>query len=190
MTFIAGIDPGTSGAVAVYSTESKGIVSMEDLPTWFETVGKKKRKRIDRIALMDMFEGLQMLGVELVVIEAVAARPRQSGMFAFGYGVGLLHMSVMYSKIMLETVPPSNWKKLLNVKGKSQGGDDDIIQRADELFPHDRHHWRGPKNGLLVDRAEAAMLAKFGGDHVWPSMQPVTTDDQLKQMYYKAETGA
>ena len=36
-----------------------------------------------------------------------------------------------------------------------------IIKRADELFPRLTHLWRTPRGRLLVDRAEAAMIAKY-----------------------------
>lgn len=193
MTLVAGIDPGTSGAVAVYDTNTLGIVGMHDIPVYYQTVGKKKRKRVDAIALMELFELLEIMGVEMVVIEAVGGRPRQSasGGFVFGYTVGLLYMAAMYKKLMIETVPPATWKKILNVPGKSRGTDEDIMARADEIFPKCRDLFRGVKGGKKVDRAEAAMLAKFGGDYVLPTMGPHSTEDtELILAYRNADTGA
>lgn len=193
MTLIAGIDPGASGAIAVYNTETMRIVSMNDMPVWYMTVGKKKRKRVDSVALLELFEVLEIMGVEFVVMEAVGGRPRQSASagFVFGYGVGLLFMACMYKKLMVETVPPGTWKKIMNVPGKSKGTDDDIMMRADEMFPHDRHLWRGQKGGKKVDRAEAAMMAKFGGDHILPTLGPYKpSDEEFNIAYRKADTGA
>lgn len=194
MTLVAGIDPGTSGAIAVYNTETMRIIAMYDIPVYHQTVGKKKRKRVDAVALVELFEFLGLLGVEFVVLEAVGGRPRQSAScgFVFGYTVGLLYMACMYKKLMVETVPPGTWKKILNVPGKTKGGDEDIIARADELFPHDRELWRGTRGGKKVDRAEASMMAKFGGDFVLPTMGPVahTIDAELELAYRKADTGA
>jgi len=190
MTLIAGIDPGAGGAVALYDSNTRRLIGMHDVPFWHQTIGKKKRKRVDPIGLRELFDTLQMMSVELVVMEAVGARPSQSGMFAFGYAVGLIYMSCMYSDLMVETVPPKRWKKMLNVSGKEKAETDDIIYRADELFPHDRHLWRGPKGGKLLDRAEAAMLAKFGGDFVLPTMGPFKDDAEFRLAYRNAETGA
>lgn len=202
MALVAGIDPGTNGAVAVYDTASRSIVSVDDLPAWFQAVGKKKRKRIDPIGLMEMFESLNMLGVELVVIEAVGGRPRQSASagFVFGHCVGMLMMCIMYSKIVVETVPPQKWKKILGVPGKAGGKDktaaekkaaqEAIMARANELFPHDRDKFRTPRGAYRMDQAEAAMLAKFGGDHVLPTMGPFVSDAEFHMVYRNAETGA
>ena len=200
MTLVAGIDPGNNGAVAIYDPETRQLVSIEDLPFWYMTVGKKKRKRIDTIGLMEMFDMLNLMGVGLVVLEAVGGRPRQSASsgFVFGYTVGLIYMACMYSKIMVETVPPQKWKKILAVPGK-QGGKDraaqkqaegEIINRAQELFPHNRDMFRSERGAWKMDRADAALLAKFGGDHVLRTMGPLTGDEEYKLAYRNAETGA
>ena len=191
MPLILGVDPGASGAFAVYNTDTRRLVSVDDMPSWFQTVGKKKRKRVDALALADMFDTYEMMGVELVVMEAVGGRTGQSASagFVFGYGVGLIYMAALYSRIAIETVPPQTWKKLLNVPGKAQGGDDDIMNRADELFPQDRHLFRGERGGKKIDRAEAAMMAKFGAEHVWHTLGQ-TNDVELRLAYQRADTGA
>lgn len=202
MTIVAGIDPGTNGAIALYCTDTKTLCGMHDMPSWFETVGKKKRQRIDTIGLIELFELLNMLSVELVVIEAVGGRPKQSASagFVFGYTVGLIYMASMYSKIMVETVPPKAWKKLMNIPGKAGGktaaekkaATGDIMKRVHEIFPHDRELFLGPKGGYYMDRADAALLAKFGGDFVYPTMGPLSkkSDLELQLAYRSADTGA
>lgn len=202
MTLIAGIDPGNSGAVAVYDTDSKALFSVDDLPFWFQSVGAKKRKRIDPIALISTFEMLHMIGVEIIVLEAVGGRPRQSAAagFVFGYTVGLIYMCCMYSKLMVETVPPQRWKKFLGVPGKKGSSDKDtkkriegdIMKRVAELFPHNQDMFRTPKGAYRMDRADAALLAKFGGDYVWPTMSPnaLRDDEQWRLAYRNADTGA
>ena len=199
---VAGIDPGTNGAVAVYDTECKRLVCVEDIPTWWQAVGKKKRQRVDPIALMELFDRLNFLGVELIVMEAVGGRPRQSASagFVFGHVVGMLMMCIMYNRIMVETVPPQNWKKLLKVPGKAGGKDkssiekkaaqEAIMQRANELFPHDRDMFRTPRGAYRMDQAEAAMLARFGADFVVPQGRTLSTEDEYNMQYRNAETGA
>lgn len=193
MTLIAGIDPGVAGAIAVYDTDTKQLTHIEDLPFWYQSVGKKKRKRLDPVGLLEMFDVLTLIGVQLVVMEAVGGRPRQSASagFVFGYTVGLLYMACMNAKIMVETVPPAKWKKLLNVPGKARAEDDDIMNRYDELFPHQRSMVRGLRGGKNIDRVEAAMMAKFGGDYVWRTMPANgVPDEELKIAYRNAYTGA
>lgn len=204
MALVAGIDPGISGAVSIYCTDAKRVVSVEDIPTWWETIGKKKRQRIDTIGLVDLFDTMKMLGVELLILEAVGGRPKQSASagFVFGYTVGLIYMSAMHAKIMVETVAPKEWKKLLRIPGKAGGktkedkkqAQGDIIKRVAELFPDDVNLFKGPKGGYYMDRADAAMLSKFGGDFIWPQMQrnpaPLVRDDEWRLAYRNADTGA
>lgn len=194
MSLVAGIDPGANGAIAVYDTGTMRLIGMHDMPVWFMTVGKRQRKRIDPVALMEIFDTLNMMGVELVVLESVGGRPGQSASagFVFGYSVGVIYMCCMYCKLMTESIPPSQWKKIMNVTGKAKGTDDDIMNRADELFPHDREYFRGAKGGKKLDRAEAAMLAKFGGEYVLRTMKPdrIKDDTEFKLALRNVDTGA
>lgn len=196
MTLVAGIDPGTNGACAVYCSDTKQLISVEDMPFWYQTVNKKQRRRVDPIGLLELFEMLNMMGVKLIVMEAVGGRPRQSASagFVFGYTVGLTYMAAMTAKIMVDTVTPQTWKKLLNISGKTKAEDDDIINRAYELFPHQRDMFRDfthTKAGRKrVDRAEAAMLAKFGGDYALRTLTSFDTEAEFMAAHRKAETGA
>lgn len=192
MTLVAGIDPGAYGAFAVYDTTTRRIISVHDMPVWFMTIGKTKRARVDSLAVAELFDFFNMMGVELLVIEAVGGRPRQGAAagFAFGYGVGLIAMGAILSKIMIETIPPDKWKKLLNVPGKAKAGDDDIMARGMELFPHDRALFYTERGRKLVDRMEAAMLAKIGGDIVLRTMSERTDDVEYKLAYRNGGFGA
>lgn len=196
MTLVAGIDPGVNGAVAVYCTETRELIHIEDMPFFWQSVNKTKRKRIDAVALKEIFDNLNLFGVELVVMEAVGGRPRQSASagFVFGYTVGLTYMACMMAKIVIETVPPTTWKKMLNVSGKSKAEDDDILNRANELFPHQREMFvdrtASAKGRKRVDRAEAAMMAKFGGDFVLRTLDLNMDEAAILAAHRKAETGA
>lgn len=191
MTFVLGIDPGNSGAFAVYDSETQRLVSVDDMPTWFQTVGKKKRPRIDALEVADMFDTFEMMGVKLIVIESVGGRPAQAAgaAFVFGYGVGLLYMAGIYSGIPLETTPPSVWKKLMNIQGKGKADDTAIMQRANEMFPDDRHMFLTPRGGKRVDRAEAAMLAKYGADYVLRTVGQLT-DVENRLTYRNSDVAA
>lgn len=192
MTLVLGIDPGSSGAFAVYDTSSRSLVGeVYDTPIWYQTVGKRKRKRVDALAIADLFDEFEVMGVELVVMEAVGGRKAQNAAhaFTFGYGVGIIYMAAFYSGIVIETVPPQTWKQVLQVPGKSKADDSAIMARADELFPKDRAKFRGVKGGKRIDRAEAAMIAKFGGDVILQTLDP-NADVELRLAYANADTGA
>lgn len=191
MSLVLGIDPGASGAFAVYDSESQRLVSVDDMPTWFQTVGKKKRPRIDALQVADMFDTFEMMGVKLIVLESVGGRPAQAAgaAFVFGYGVGLLYMAGIYSGIPLETTPPSIWKKIMNIQGKGKADDSAIMQRANEMFPEDRHMFVTARGGKRVDRAEAAMLAKYGADYVLRTVG-THTDVENRLTYRNADVAA
>jgi hypothetical protein len=192
MTLVLGIDPGSSGAFAVYDTDTRALVGdVHDVPVWFQTVGKRKRKRVDALAIADLLDEFEVMGVELIVMEAVGGRKAQNAAhaFTFGYGVGIIYMACFYSGIVIETVPPQTWKQVLSVPGKSKADDSAIMARADELFPHDRQKFRGERGGKRIDRAEAAMIAKFGGDTILATLDP-GADVEMRLAYANADTGA
>ena len=191
MTLVVGIDPGASGALAVYDPRERRLVGdIHDMPLWYEVVGRsqRKRKRIDLVGVSELANLFHMQGVEVVVMEQVGGRKAQNAAhaFTFGYGVGVLHAAMFDRGFAIEHVLPQTWKKMLNVPGKSKADDTAIVARADELFPHDRGQFRGPNGGLKVDRAEAAMIAKFGGDVLLPSLT-ATDGVKLKDLYRAVE---
>lgn len=212
MTLVAGIDPGASGAVAVYCATTRRLLSTEDLPTYHVTVGRKQRKRLDPIALMELCDTLKMMGVSLAVIEAVGGRPGQSASagFQFGMTVGLIYANLLRSGVMVEPISPQAWKKVLKVPGKLgskearnsikampdgteknkakrvavKQAEGDIINRVHELFPDDRQQFLTERGAYRMDRAEAALLAKYGGDFVVATYEGGKNwDDMLRERY-------
>ena len=208
---VLGVDPGLSGAMASYDRET-GALEIADMPTFNVTVGKRKRARVDAPELHEYFEMQKMMGAELLVLEAVGGRPQQSASsgFVFGYTVGLIYMAAITCRIPVEPVNPQTWKKILNVPGKrlkekeelrvlmgqeerptSKQVDGRIIQRADELLPDHRDKWRGPKGGYYMDRAEAAMLAYYGGTFALNSTKVINVrDPEWRMVYRSAKLGA
>lgn len=171
---VIGVDPGLSGAFALYDQRT-GSLTIEDMPTWWAVSGKKKRQRVDPIAVLEYFELGKMLGVELCVIEAVGARPGQSGMFTFGYSVGLVYMACVAARIAIENVSPQTWKRMMHVTGKSRvpgAKNEMILARANEVFPDHRNLFYGTQGGKKIDRAEAAMIAKYAADYALPAVDP------------------
>lgn len=189
MTLILGIDPGAHGAFVVYDSQTRTIMDIKRMPTWTQQVGKTKRLRVDPIELASMFEVYEMIGVQLVVMEAVGGRGKQPGSagFVFGYGVGLVYMCTVFKQMPVETIAPQTWKAFMRVPGKMKADESAIVQRACELFPLNRDAFKGPRGGPLADVAEAAMLAMFGGDHILKS-QVVTKDVAYDLVYRQKQT--
>lgn len=157
---VIGVDPGLSGALALYDPVNNTL-DITDMPTNTFVVGKGKRERVDQAVLLEYFELAKVLGVELVAIEQVAGRPGQSGMFAFGFSVGLIHMACTAARLPLTTPTPGKWKKVMGVAGKTADNAGLIMQRANETFPDHRNKFYGPQGGKRVDRAEAALIAMY-----------------------------
>lgn len=157
-----GVDCGLGGAMAYYD-HARRILHLENMPVYTTTVNKTKRNRVDDVALLNYFELAKIKGADRVVIEQIWERPGDRGMFVMGLCVGLVRMACIAAKLPIEEIPPSTWKKLLRVPGKTKDTTGEaIMRRADELFPDHRDGFRGPKGGRLVDRAEAAMLGYYG----------------------------
>lgn len=209
---VIGIDPGATGALAEYDPAT-GHLDIQDMPTWYMALkGGKTRRRVDAPELYEYFETKKLMGAELVLIEEVGGRPGQSAAngFAFGYTAGLIFMACVAVKLPVETVPPGVWKKIMRVPGKknSKGEkaelarlmgkmpksqkeiDASITARADELFPHHKDLWRGPKGGFRIDRCEAAMLARYAADYAMKISPARPTDVEFKLAYRIADLGA
>ena len=159
MTKILGIDPGFSGALALYDTEYPNTVTLvEDMPVVKKTIGKSKRDRLDMPGLEKFLKDNH---VDVVVIEDPGTRPRQSGTMAFGHALGCVHGLLFSLRIRFEEIVPTKWKNALRVpKDKKEA-----VSRAEELFPACREMFRGPRGGLMDGRAEAAMIALYGAQN-------------------------
>ena len=164
-------------------------MSVDDMPTWNQLIGKKKRRRVDPVAMDDLFQTYKLMGASLVVIEDVAGRGNQMGGAAFSYGIGVLDTVAMYSGIPVEKVTPMTWKKALNVPGKSRADDSAILKRANELFPNHRDLFKGKRGGKLIDRAEASMIALFGARFILHTLDDGMTHNEIKALKNKRKLG-
>lgn len=167
-----GIDPGLGGALAIWDNDRS--LTIFDMPVWWMEIGakRKKRRRVDAVALASIFDFAYAAGVELVVMESLGGRPAGMGSantaYMLGFTVGLTYMAAIQSRIPVETTHPSVWKRLMRVPKD----DDGILHRFDEIFPEHRAQVRGVRGGARHDRAEAAMLAKFGADRLADNVRP------------------
>jgi len=213
---VIGVDPGVHGALAHYDQHT-GWLEVTDMPIWYMEISKgRKRARVDANNLLDYFELAKVSGCQLVMIEAVGGRPKQSasGAFVFGYTVGLVYMACIACKLPIETVPSQVWKRIMNVPGKKGKSKDApvydnledaiavaklekkisngaIISRADELMPDYSALWRGDRGGYKLDRAEAALLAYYAGRYALAATKVVNIrDPEWTGIYRNADTGA
>lgn len=207
---VMGVDPGITGALAHLMDD--GSLDIVDMPIWLmQLKGGKFRKRIDAVALYSHLDMAKMLGCDLVMIESVGGRPKQSASaaFQFGYAAALVYMACVALELPVKTEDPGVWKKVIGVPGKAvrrkkgepklEAADNAankklqegmIVQRADQLFPAYTSEWRGPRGGYQLDRAEAALLALFGRDYAQRSNIPWKAkryDEEYQLAYRQAE---
>ena len=169
--YILGIDPGVTGALALYDREKHALIYAEKMPTTTVRINRKNRQRIDTPQLLSTLRHLSVVGTEVAVLEAVGGRPMQAASTAYvlGHGVGLLEMGLIAADIDYLTITPSKWKGALGVTGKrgslrnTQGHMGELIAaRALEIFPDEKKHFVGPRGGWQLDVVEAALLAYYG----------------------------
>lgn len=166
-----GIDPGLRGAIAIYDTTARALLSVEDMPLVAPDPAKsrkkasKTRRQIDPYSLAILIDSYAN-STALAVVEDVHAmtyttangETRGQGAaasFAFGKSAGLIIGVLASSMIPMAFVRPSVWKALLNLTH-----DKNLSRiRATELFPDLQSNWQRAKDD---GRAEAALLSYFG----------------------------
>lgn len=145
-----GIDPGLDGAIA---TIRDGIVTVWDMPTVEERIGKSIKRRVSGAALAYQLEDLPRMSVW---IEAVHAMPGQgvSSMFNFGRGLGIVEGVLQALHFPIYYVTPQGWQGWSRVRGKDGGR-----ARASEIYPKAAGQFaRKRDNG----RADAVLIAHYG----------------------------
>ena len=150
---VAGIDPGKSGAMAIIYPD--GAVHFFDVPT----VKLRNKERPAWGEWSRIWTGaLGFAGVDLIVIEEVAARPGQgvTSMFTFGRALGFAHAIAVASGASVQPVTPAVWKGKLGLLNSSKGAS---RERCQALYPATV----GQLNRVKDDgRAEAALISHYG----------------------------
>lgn len=146
-----GIDPGFSGAIAIYNSETRWL-GIHDMPV---SPGAKGKTELLHGALF------RILGVEADAawVEQVGAMPGQgvSSMFRFGQTVGAIHMAVAANGHPLRLVTPAKWKahfRLCKDKGAARG-------LAAQRFPREAGMFKRVRDD---GRAEASLIALYGAE--------------------------
>tara|TARA_R110000782_G_scaffold47660_2_gene104696 strand:- start:300 stop:776 length:477 start_codon:yes stop_codon:yes gene_type:complete len=151
---IYGIDPGFTGAIALYWPNSPYESNLEvyDMPVMKNPKGKTI---INPHGILDILanEG----GKSLAVVERVHSMPGQgiSSAFRFGEGYGHLQMACAACKLPTKYVTPASWKKHFQLSRSKKLSRSLAIQR----FPNQAGLFARAKDD---GRAEAALLALFG----------------------------
>jgi len=155
MNAFVGIDPGLSGAVALYMPATDTL-HVGDVPILELKRNGKVRREVDVHALAAMLRDCAVHR-PTVWIEHVSAMPGEGavGAFTFGKTVGLLTGICIALDLVLERVTPSVWKKAIGVTSDKDG----TRARASALLPRHAGCWPLKKHD---GRAEAALIALYG----------------------------
>lgn len=148
---VAGIDPGLSGAICLLDT--KGTISINDMPVHALTRGGKNKREVDPHRLATLLSG----PIGHAFIEQVGAMPGQgvSSMFSMGKTFGIIIGVLATHGVPMTFVSPVKWKKALQVPASKDGA----RARASQLLPHAAGNWPLVKHD---GRAEAALIALWG----------------------------
>lgn len=152
--YIIGVDPGLTGAVAVYCITTKRLQAMLDMP-----VTPKRENRKVQIEPYKLAEFIDRYAIDtaLAVIEDVGPRPGEGvvSVARFAFVTGVVHGVVAACGIPIFKTPPAVWKSLSGLNDNKDQSRHVAIAKfpaAREWFAMKQHH----------GRAEAALLARFG----------------------------
>jgi len=144
MSYILGVDPGLSGALAFYSPIT--LVTY-DMPVVDGGVDAAELTRL-----------IRSMDVSCAVVERVHSMPKQgvSSVWTFGYSAGVLRGVIVALGIPLHLVSPTVWKRHYRL-----GADKEASRAlAIQLWPTSADFRRKKDHG----RAEAALMAKYGAE--------------------------
>jgi crossover junction endodeoxyribonuclease RuvC len=150
-TRILGVDPGLTGALALYCD---GTWLLLDMPV----AGDTKRRELNG---PELCHWLREHRPDHAFVEYAAAQPGQgvTSMFKFGVSYGAVKMALSACDIPFSIVTPAKWKPAVGIQ---TGADKEASRlRALQLFPDQAMHLGLKKNHA---KADAMLLAYFGAE--------------------------
>jgi hypothetical protein len=157
MSLILGIDPGFTGALALYDSATSHLVAAIDMPLAHQSLlNGPQRPTIDASMILCLIRPYQS-EIVLAVLEKVSAMPGQgvSSMFRFGEGFGVIQGIIHALNIRLLMPPPAVWKSQMKVTADKKSS----LAKVRKEFPEQAHIFARQKDN---GRAEALLLAMFG----------------------------
>ena len=147
--FIAGIDPGTNGAIAVLDSKNPDSVALLDLNknSIYETTKWLHNKKVDIIWLENVHS-----------LYGMSAKSK----FGFGrnFGIAFAIAKLAVSDGPVQQVTPKVWQKYIGVTAKGKAVKQQVAKIAQYLYPQAELH--GKRGGLLDGRSDALMIAYYG----------------------------
>jgi crossover junction endodeoxyribonuclease RuvC len=156
---ILGIDPGLTGALALFEPSVAALHSIFDMPTQVLKRGAGMKREIDVQGLSKFLVAHQAV-IHHAYFEWVGPMPKQgvSGVYQFGRGVGQLEGILATLVIPVTYLTPQKWQ----AKGRVRSGKDGSIKKAREVFPERAEWFTKNKHG----RSDAALIAWVGSERL------------------------
>jgi crossover junction endodeoxyribonuclease RuvC len=150
---ILGIDPGLSGALALYTTSDQ-TVEVFDMPVLELVRNGKKKGEVSAQALANLLAGR---GIKAAFLERVNAMPGQgvTSVFSFGRSTGIVEGILAAYDIPTTLVTPQAWQKAVG----QRAGKDGSRERAMQLFPAQADLFQRKRDD---GRSDAALIAYYG----------------------------
>ena len=155
MELILGIDIGTTGAIAIVSSDGS-LVDLVDMPVLQD--GPAARKAVNGPLLAAAIYKSQ---ATTAFIEYVGARPGEGavGAFAFGRSRGVVEGVLAGAGIPVTMIAPAAWKRAVGIPPGKDGAKDAARSEAIRRWPAHADKFARVKDD---GRAEAALIAIAG----------------------------
>lgn len=149
------MDPGFSGALALYDIGSACLAGLWDMPVATQKKGKTGKKSLDLPLLCDII-ALHQKEILIAAIEKVHSLPNDGHVGAFNFGVqfGALKGILASNLVRTVAIEPGVWKSALGLSSNKK----DSLNRARAQFTSHLHYFKRQKD---EGRAEAALIAFF-----------------------------
>jgi crossover junction endodeoxyribonuclease RuvC len=166
-----GIDPGLSGALALYDVAS-GALEVADMPVF----RVKTKHVLDAHGLARIIDDWTSGSDVRVWLEFVASSPQMgvASSFKFGEGYGVVQGVLAANFLRVEKVTPAQWKRAMKVSGEK----DECRAAACRLFPRRSALFARKKDD---GRAEAALIALYGSRQHQPFTPEPLTPQEAEQ---------
>ena len=146
---IAGIDPGSNGAIAVLDSTNPDSVALLDL---------------NKCSIYDATKWLHNQKIESIWLESVHSLYGMSARSNFGFGrnfgIAFAIAKIAVAGGAVYQVTPKIWQKYIGITKKGKAIKQQVAQIAQSIYPSANLH--GPKGGLLDGRSDALMIAHYG----------------------------
>ena len=155
---IFGIDPGISGAIAIFKNNK--FVEVLDMPTMID--GKKNKRQVNGAQFAHIIKEYSSgyEGETRVIVEQVNAMPGQgvTSMFNFGQSFGVIKGVCSALNISIYFVRPLKWKKYFDLVKTNK---DASRTKAIEIYPHISDKISRKKDS---NKADAILIASYFKD--------------------------